>query len=62
MPADAGIHRKGNMDFRFRGNDDRKASPGSGSTLMSDVTIKQLAKVLGTPIDKLLAQLAEAGM
>jgi translation initiation factor IF-2 len=29
---------------------------------MSDVTIKQLAKVLGTPIDKLLAQLAEAGM
>ena len=29
---------------------------------MSDVTIKQLAKVLGTPIDKLLLQLAEAGM
>ena len=29
---------------------------------MSDVTIKQLANVLGTPIDKLLAQLAEAGM
>ena len=29
---------------------------------MSDVTIKQLAKVLGTPVDKLLAQLAEAGM
>jgi translation initiation factor IF-2 len=29
---------------------------------MSDVTIKQLAQVLGTPIDKLLAQLAEAGM
>jgi len=29
---------------------------------MSDVTIKQLAKVLGTPIDKLLAQLGEAGM
>jgi translation initiation factor IF-2 len=29
---------------------------------MSDVTIKQLAMVLGTPIDKLLAQLAEAGM
>ncbi len=29
---------------------------------MSDVTIKQLAKVLGTPIDKLLTQLAEAGM
>jgi translation initiation factor IF-2 len=29
---------------------------------MSDVTIKQLAKVLGTPIDKLLSQLAEAGM
>ncbi|MGA7297749.1 MAG: translation initiation factor IF-2 associated domain-containing protein, partial [Rhodanobacteraceae bacterium] len=29
---------------------------------MSDVTIKQLAKVLGTSADKLLAQLAEAGM
>ncbi|PZQ14016.1 MAG: translation initiation factor IF-2 [Rhodanobacter denitrificans] len=29
---------------------------------MSDVTIKQLAKVVGTPVDKLLAQLAEAGM
>jgi translation initiation factor IF-2 len=29
---------------------------------MSDVTIKQLAKVLGTPVDKLLSQLAEAGM
>ncbi|MGH8173128.1 MAG: translation initiation factor IF-2 N-terminal domain-containing protein, partial [Rhodanobacteraceae bacterium] len=29
---------------------------------MSDVTIKQLANVLGTPIDKLLLQLAEAGM
>ena len=29
---------------------------------MSDVTIKQLAKVLGTPVDKLLAQLDEAGM
>jgi translation initiation factor IF-2 len=29
---------------------------------MSDVTIKQLANVLGTPVDKLLAQLGEAGM
>jgi translation initiation factor IF-2 len=29
---------------------------------MSDVTIKQLAQVLGTPVDKLLAQLGEAGM
>ncbi|HOX70143.1 MAG: translation initiation factor IF-2 [Dokdonella sp.] len=29
---------------------------------MSDVTIKQLATVLGTPVDKLLTQLAEAGM
>jgi translation initiation factor IF-2 len=29
---------------------------------MSDVTIKQLAKVLGTPTDKLLGQLGEAGM
>ena len=29
---------------------------------MSDATIKQLAKVLGTPIDKLLTQLGEAGM
>ncbi len=29
---------------------------------MSDVTIKQLAKVLGTPVDKLLSQLGEAGM
>ncbi|HET7268603.1 MAG TPA: translation initiation factor IF-2 [Oleiagrimonas sp.] len=29
---------------------------------MSDVTIKQLAKLLGTPAEKLLAQLGEAGM
>ena len=29
---------------------------------MSDVTIKQLAQVLGTPVEKLLSQLAEAGM
>jgi translation initiation factor IF-2 len=29
---------------------------------MSDVTIKQLASVLATPVDKLLSQLAEAGM
>src|SRR5689334_15869777 len=29
---------------------------------MSDVTIKQLANVLGTSVDKLLLQLAEAGM
>ncbi|MEZ5462483.1 translation initiation factor IF-2 [Dokdonella sp.] len=29
---------------------------------MSDVTIKQLATILATPVDKLLAQLAEAGM
>ncbi|HEY8587837.1 MAG TPA: translation initiation factor IF-2 [Rhodanobacter sp.] len=29
---------------------------------MSDVTIKQLAKVLGMPVAKLLAQLGEAGM
>ncbi|HEV7123317.1 MAG TPA: translation initiation factor IF-2 [Rhodanobacter sp.] len=29
---------------------------------MSDVTIKQLAQVLGTPVDKLLTQLGEAGM
>ncbi len=29
---------------------------------MSDVTIKQLASLVGTPVDKLLAQLAEAGM
>ncbi len=29
---------------------------------MSDVTVKQLANVLGMPEDKLLAQLAEAGM
>jgi len=29
---------------------------------MSDATIKQLANVLGTPVDKLLAQLTEAGM
>src|SRR5690606_32539064 len=33
----------------------------SGQT-MSDVTIKQLATVLATPVDKLLAQLEEAGM
>ncbi len=29
---------------------------------MSEVTIKQLAKVLGKPVDKLLVQLGEAGM
>ncbi|MGB0133404.1 translation initiation factor IF-2 [Dokdonella sp.] len=29
---------------------------------MSDVTIKQLATILATPVDKLLSQLAEAGM
>ncbi|MFC5743421.1 translation initiation factor IF-2 [Dyella tabacisoli] len=29
---------------------------------MSDVTIKQLAKLLGMPVDKLLGQLGEAGM
>jgi len=29
---------------------------------MSEVTVKQLAKVLGTPVEKLLTQLAEAGM
>ncbi|MEO8778224.1 MAG: translation initiation factor IF-2 N-terminal domain-containing protein, partial [Rhodanobacter sp.] len=29
---------------------------------MSDVTIKQLAQVLGTPVEKLLTQLGEAGM
>jgi translation initiation factor IF-2 len=29
---------------------------------MSDVTIKQLAQVLGMPVDKLLSQLGEAGM
>ncbi|MDE3073278.1 MAG: translation initiation factor IF-2 [Pseudomonadota bacterium] len=29
---------------------------------MSDVTIKQLAQVLGMPVDRLLAQLGEAGM
>ena len=29
---------------------------------MSDVTIKQLAQVLGLPVDKLLGQLGEAGM
>ena len=33
-----------------------------GVTNMSDVTIKQLAQVLGTPVEKLLSQLAEAGM
>jgi translation initiation factor IF-2 len=30
--------------------------------MMSDITIKQLASMVGTPEDKLLAQLAEAGM
>ena len=29
---------------------------------MSDVTIKQLAQVLGMPVDRLLTQLGEAGM
>ena len=29
---------------------------------MSDVTIKQLAQVLGMPVTKLLGQLGEAGM
>src|SRR6478672_5864127 len=39
----------------------RVAGPRSTKS-MSDVTIKQLANVLGTPVDKLLAQLGEAGM
>jgi len=41
--------------------DDRRGNGGAKNT-MSDVTIKQLAQVLGMPVDKLLTQLGEAGM
>lgn len=42
------------------GND--KRGNGGAENRMSDVTIKQLAQVLGMPVDKLLTQLGEAGM
>ena len=29
---------------------------------MSDVTVKQLAEVIGTPVDRLIVQLEEAGL
>lgn len=41
--------------------DDRRGNGGAKNT-MSDVTIKQLAQVLGMPVDRLLTQLGEAGM
>ncbi len=41
---------------------DDKRGNGGVENRMSDVTIKQLAQVLGTPVDKLLTQLDEAGM
>jgi translation initiation factor IF-2 len=40
---------------------DKRGNGGAKNT-MSDVTIKQLAQVLGMPVDKLLTQLGEAGM
>jgi translation initiation factor IF-2 len=40
---------------------DKRGNGGAKNT-MSDVTIKQLAQVLGMPVDKLLGQLGEAGM
>jgi translation initiation factor IF-2 len=39
-----------------------KRGNGGAKNTMSDVTIKQLAQVLGMPVDKLLGQLGEAGM
>lgn len=41
---------------------DDKHGNGGVENRMSDVTIKQLAQVLGMPVDKLLTQLGEAGM
>jgi translation initiation factor IF-2 len=41
--------------------DDKRGNGGAKNT-MSDVTIKQLAQVLGMPVDRLLSQLGEAGM
>jgi translation initiation factor IF-2 len=41
--------------------DDKRGNGGAKNT-MSDVTIKQLAQVLGMPVDRLLTQLGEAGM
>jgi translation initiation factor IF-2 len=40
---------------------DKRGNGGAENT-MSDVTIKQLAQVLGMPVDRLLTQLGEAGM
>src|SRR5690348_10242884 len=40
----------------------RQARERRRKNTMSDVTIKQLAQVLGLPVDKLLSQLGEAGM
>lgn len=40
---------------------DKRGNGGANNT-MSDVTIKQLAQVLGMPVDRLLTQLGEAGM
>ena len=40
---------------------DKRGNGGAKNT-MSDVTIKQLAQVLGMPVDRLLTQLGEAGM
>ncbi len=53
MDGDGGEHDAARHDKR--GN-------GGAENRMSDVTIKQLAQVLGTPVDKLLTQLGEAGM
>ena len=53
MDGDGGEHDAARYDKR--GN-------GGAENRMSDVTIKQLAQVLGTPVDKLLTQLGEAGM
>jgi translation initiation factor IF-2 len=39
-----------------------KRGNGGAKNTMSDVTIKQLAQVLGMPVDKLLTQLGEAGL
>jgi hypothetical protein len=46
----------------FHGTKPGRAGITGADTTMSDVTIKQLAGVLGMGVDKLLVQLAEAGM
>jgi len=51
-----------NVALTIRAEQGPKRGNGGAKNTMSDVTIKQLAQVLGMPVDKLLTQLGEAGM